>query len=518
MEFGIWSLLPAVVAIGLAIATRQVLLSLFLGILVGGTMVHGGNVVAGFTQTLGWMVDNVSDSWNATILVFTFAIGGLIGLWILSGGTRGFADLIARKVRSPRGSQLGTYLGGWVVFLDDYANCVAIGTTFRSLSDKFRVSKEKLSFIVDSTAAPIATIFLISSWIGYEIGLIGDSLPEAAIMTPYMYFLYSIPYKFYSVMLLVLVFIVVLWRRDYGPMLKAEHRARTTGKLIRDGGRPLGGGVEFDVVERVTYRSHNMWVSLVVLIGMTVLGMWWTGGGPEGASFFDAIAAADAATALLWAAMTALIVSLGMNLGQRLGGLTRNMDALVRGVTMMIFACTILVLAWSIKSAMDAVGAAPYLVGVLEGIISPIWLPIGIFVVAGIISFCTGTSWGTMGIMMPLAIPLAYAIGADMVIAISAVLTGAIFGDHCSPISDTTILASTFTGSDHIDHVNTQLPYALTAAILAAILYILAGAGVPVIAVLAIGVAALVVVVYILSKLWSRITGIPQPIPEVAVK
>jgi len=147
-----------------------------------------------------------------------------------------------------------------------------------------------------------------------------------------------------------------------------------------------------------------------------------------------------------------------------------------------------------------------------------VWLPIGIFVIAAIISFCTGTSWGTMGIMMPLAIPLAYAIGADMVIAISAVLTGAIFGDHCSPISDTTILASTFTGSDHIDHVNTQLPYALTAAILAAILYILAGAGVPVIAVLAIGVAALVVVVYILSKLWSRITGIPQPIPEVAVK
>lgn len=518
MEFGIWSLAPPVVAIVLCIVTRQVLLSLFLGILIGGTMAHGGNVFAGFTQTLGWMVDNVSDSWNATILVFTFAIGGVIGLWVLSGGTIGFADLIARRVRSPRGSQLGTYLGGWVVFLDDYANCVAVGTTFRSLSDKFRVSKEKLSFIVDSTAAPVATIFLISSWIGYEIGLIGDSLPEAAIMTPYMYFLYSIPYKFYSVMLLVLVFIIALWRRDYGPMLKAEHRARTTGKLIRDGGRPLGGGVEFDVVERVKYRAFNMWVPLVILIGMAVFCMWWTGGGPEAESFTAAISDADAATALLWAAMTALIVSLAMNLGQRLGGLTRNMDAVVRGVTMMIFACTILVLAWSIKSACDAVGTAPYLVVLLEGIISPIWLPIGIFVICAIISFCTGTSWGTMGIIMPLAIPLAWAIGADLVIAISAVLTGAIFGDHCSPISDTTILSSTFTGSDHIDHVNTQLPYALTAAILAAILYILAGAGVPVIAVLAIGVAALVVAVYILSKLWSRMTGISQPIPEVAVK
>lgn len=518
MEFGIWSLTPAVVAIGLAIATRQVLLSLFIGIWVGGAMIYGGNVAAGFTQTLAWMVDNVTDSWNATILVFTFTIGGLIGLWVLSGGTRGFADLIAKRVRSARGSQLGTYLGGWVVFLDDYANCVTVGTTFSALSDKFRVSKEKLSFIVDSTAAPVATLFLISSWIGFEIGLIGDSLPEAATMTPYMYFLSSIPYKFYSLMLLALVFIVILWRRDYGPMLAAEHRARTTGKLIRDGGQPLSGGVEFDVVERDTYRSHNMWVSLVVLIGMTVFGMWWTGGGPEGASFFDAIADADAATALLWAAMTAIVVSLGMNLGQRLGGITRNMDAVMRGVTMMVFAVTILVLAWSVKSSLDALGAAPYLVGVLEGIISPLWLPIGIFVLAALVSFFTGTSWGTMGIIMPLAIPLAFGIGADVVIVISAVLTGAIFGDHSSPISDTTILASTFTGADHIDHVRTQLPYALTAAILAAILYILVGVGIPVVVVLAIGAAVLVAVVYILSKLWSRMTGIPQPITEVGVE
>ena len=514
MEFGVWSLAPPVIAIVLCMVTRQVLLSLFLGVWVGASMVYGGNVALGFTQSLGWVVDNVSDSWNATILVFTFTIGGLIGLWILSGGTRGFADLIAKRVKGARGAQLASYVAGWFIFLDDYANSAAVGTTFRPLSDKYRVSKEKFSFIVDSTAAPICTIFLVSSWIGYEVGLIGDSLPEAAMMTPYMYFLYSIPYKFYSLMMLVLVFILVLWRRDYGPMLRAEHRARTTGKLIRDGAKPLSGGEEFDVMEKAKYRASNMWIPLVILIGMTVFSMWWTGGGGEGASFIDAIADADAATALLWATMTAVIATLGMNLSQRLGGLRRNMDAFVRGLGMMLFACTILVLAWSIKSACDAVGTAPYLVSVLEGIISPVWLPIGIFVIAAIISFCTGTSWGTMGIIMPLAIPLAWAIGADLVIAISAVLTGAIFGDHCSPISDTTILSSTFTGSDHIDHVNTQLPYALTAAILAAVLYIFAGLGLPVAAILAIGVVALVGIVYILSKLSSKRMGIPQPLPE----
>ena len=513
MEFGIWSLLPPVLAIVMCIVTRQVLLSLFLGIWVGGIMVFGGNIATGFTQSLTWIIESVTDSWNATILLFIFGIGGLIGLWALSGGSHAMANALGRRVRGSRGAQLASYVSGWLMFLDDYANAALVGTTYRSLSDKYRLSREKFSYIVDSTAAPVSAIFLVTSWVGYEVGLIGDSLGEWAIMTPYMYFLHSIPFRFYTLMALALVLIIVLWRRDYGPMLAAEHRARTTGKVLREGARPLGGGVELDIVERVKYRSHNMWVPLVILVGMTVFSLWWTGGGPEGASFADAIAGADAALSLFWAVMVTVIVTLVMNLGQRLGGLTRNMSAFVHGLTMMLFACTILVLAWSIKAACDAVGTAPYLVGVLEGI-SVVWLPVGIFVIAAIVSFCTGTSWGTMGIIMPLAIPLAYAVGADLVISISAVLTGAVFGDHCSPISDTTILSSTFAGSDHIDHVRTQLPYALTAAILAVLLYILAGVGVPVIALLAIGAGVLVGVVYILSKYWSRRTGIPQPIPE----
>jgi len=433
---------------------------------------------------------------------------------LLSGGTRGFADLLARRIKSPRGAQLASYISGWLVFLDDYANTALVGSTFRPLSDKWGVSREKFSYIIDSTAAPVAAIFLITSWVGYEVGLIGDVLPEGAVMTPYMYFLYSIPFRFYSLMTLVLVFILVLWRRDYGPMLRAEHRARTTGKVLRDGAQPLGGEVELEVVEVPKYRAVNMWIPLVILIGMAVFSMWWTGGGPEAASFPDAIADADAATALLWAVMATVVITLGMNLGQRLGGLTRNMGAFARGMGMMLFACSILILAWSIGSACGAVGTAPYLVGLLEGIISPLWIPVGIFSLCALISFATGTSWGTMAIMMPLAIPLAWAIGADLVISISAVLTGAIFGDHCSPISDTTILSSTFAGSDHIDHVRTQLPYAVTAVIVAFILYILAGVGLPVWVCLLIGVAALVGVVYILSKLWSMRTGIPQPYQE----
>lgn len=517
MEFGIWSLVPPVVAIVMCIVTRQVLLSLFLGTLIGGIMVFGGNIAAGFTQSLSWIIESVTDSWNATILLFIFGIGGLIGLWALSGGSHGMANALSRRVKGSRGAQLATYVSGWLMFLDDYANAALVGTTYRPLSDKYRVSREKFSYIIDSTAAPVSAILFVTSWVGYEVGLIGDSLGNWATMTPYMYFLQSIPFRFYTLMALVLMLIIILWRRDYGPMLTAEHRARTTGKLLREGARPLGGEVKIDVVEKIKHRSHNMWVPLIVLVGMTVFSMWWTGGGPEGASFGDAIGNADAALSLFWGVMVAVIVTLGMNLGQRLGGLTRNMDAFSSGLRMMLFACTILVLAWSIKAACDAVGTAPYLVGVLEGM-PVVWLPVGIFVVAGIVSFCTGTSWGTMGIIMPLAIPLAYAIGGDVVISISAVLTGAVFGDHCSPISDTTILSSTFAGSDHIDHVRTQLPYALTAAILAAILYVLAGVGVPVIALLAIGAGVLVGVVYILSKYWSKRTGIPQPLPEAGAE
>ncbi len=518
-NYGFLSLLPPLVAITLCFLTKRVLASLFIGVWVGASILLGWNPIGGVTKTLGYIVENAADSWNATILLFDFVIGGLIGLIYLSGGAQAFVKSVTKKVKTARDGQIAAWLFGLVIFFDDYSNTAVVGNAFRAVSDKLRMSREKFSYIVDSTAAPVASIALISTWIGYEVGLIGDAIEGASVaMTPYTIVLHSIPYRFYSIFAIILVLAIALSGRDYGPMLKAEYRARTTGKVFADGATPLSGGSELKVLKGVPQKTMNMVVPIVVLVGVSIFGMWWTGGGTSAESFTAAISDADAMTALLWGAMFAVIVAILMYKVQGIGTLADMMDAFIDGAKMMLLANLILLSAWSIGSVCGEMGTAPYVVDAVRGIISPLLLPMVIFLICNLISFATGTSWGTMAITMPIAVPLALSLGVPLPLGISAVLTGSVMGDHCSPISDTTIMSSMFSGSDHIDHVKTQIPYAFTASGVAVLAYLAAGAGMSVALVLPLGIVLVGILLYLFSAISAKSAGISLPLAESKIE
>ncbi len=518
-NYGFLSLLPPLVAIVLCFITRRVLASLFIGVWVGATILIGWNPIGGVTKTLAYIVENAADSWNATILLFDFVIGGLIGLIYLSGGAQAFVKSVTKKVKNARDGQLAAWVFGLVIFFDDYSNTAVVGNAFRAVSDKLRMSREKLSYIVDSTAAPVASIALISTWIGYEVGLIGDAIEGTSVaMAPYTIVLQSIPYRFYSIFAIILVLAIALSGRDYGPMLKAEYRARTTGKVFRDGATPLSGGSELKVLEGVPQKTMNMVVPIVVLVVVTIFGMWLTGGGTSADSFTTAIADSDAMTALLWGAAFAVIIAIIMYKIQGIGTLADMMDAFIDGAKMMLLANLILLSAWSIGSVCSEIGTAPYVVAAATKVVSPAFVPMVIFLICNLISFSTGTSWGTMAIAMPIAVPLALSLGVPLPLGISAVLTGSVMGDHCSPISDTTIMSSMFSGSDHIDHVKTQIPYALTASGVAVLAYIAAGTGMSVALVLPLGIVLVGILLYLFSAISAKSARISLPLTESKIE
>ncbi len=470
--YGWLSLLPALVAIGLCFLTKQVLPSLIIGVFVGATITQGWNPLVGFTHTLGILVENLTDSWNATIILFDFVIGGLIGLLFLGGGVYAFAEAMMKKLHNAKWGQVAAYILGAVIFFDDYANTATVGNSFRPVTDKLRISREKFSYIVDATAAPVATLALVSTWVGYEVGLIKDALKAAgSTLAPYTVFLESLPLKFYSIFALVLMAMIVFSGRDFGPMLIAERRARTTGKVFADGARPLSGGIVLRVKEGISYKISNMVVPMVSLIGITLFSIWYTGGGAE-VPFGKAIQNADAATSLLWGSMGAVLITIIYFALQRLANLGEMMDSFLEGAKMMVLANLILLSAWSMGDITKSMEAGPFVVNLVEG--APLFIiPVGMFLASCLVSFAMGTSWGTMAIGIPIAVPLGIALGIHPAIMTSTVLTGAIFGDHCSPISDTTVMSSMFSGSDHMDHVNTQIPYAILAGVTAAIGYLL---------------------------------------------
>ena len=518
-NYGFLSLLPPLVAIVLCFITRRVLASLFIGVWVGATILIGWNPIGGVTKTLAYIVENAADSWNATILLFDFVIGGLIGLIYLSGGAQAFVKSVTKKVKNARDGQLAAWVFGLVIFFDDYSNTAVVGNAFRAVSDKLRMSREKLSYIVDSTAAPVASIALISTWIGYEVGLIGDAIEGTSVaMAPYTIVLQSIPYRFYSIFAIILVLAIALSGRDYGPMLKAEYRARTTGKVFRDGATPLSGGSELKVLEGVPQKTMNMVVPIIVLVVITIFGMWLTGGGTSADSFTTAIADSDAMTALLWGAAFAVIIAIIMYKIQGIGTLADMMDAFIDGAKMMLLANLILLSAWSIGSVCSEIGTAPYVVAAATKVVSPAFVPMVIFLICNLISFSTGTSWGTMAIAMPIAVPLSLSLGVPLPLGISAVLTGSVMGDHCSPISDTTIMSSMFSGSDHIDHVKTQIPYALTASGVAVLAYIAAGTGMSVALVLPLGIVLVGILLYLFSAISAKSARISLPLTESKIE
>ncbi|HEU4464418.1 MAG TPA: Na+/H+ antiporter NhaC family protein [Gemmatimonadota bacterium] len=480
------ALLPPLIAILLALVFREVVISLLAGVWLGALFLYDWNPLTALWRTLDtYIVGAIVDPGHAMILVFSFLLGGMVGIISRNGGTYGVVDKITKHAVGPIRGQLAAYVMGLVIFFDDYSNTLIVGPTMRPLTDRLRISREKLAYIVDSTAAPVASIALISGWIGMEVGLIDDALQSMNMpYEPYVVFVQSIPYRFYPVLALIFVLMVILTDRDFGPMLKAELRARREGKVIRDGARPAS---DFDAeilnpIEGKPRRWYNAIVPIAVMTLVTVVGMYTTGrdavisSGDTDLGLSNIFGNGDSYLSLIWGSFSACAVALLMTLVQRILTLREAMEAWVAGLKAMLFAFVILVLAWALGQITIDVHTASYLIHLLTGNLDPRLLPVLVFILCALISFSTGTSWGTMAIMMPVVVPLAVALSGEagyaesdtytiLLGAVSSVLAGSVWGDHCSPISDTTILSSMASSCDHIDHVRTQMPYALLVGI-----------------------------------------------------
>jgi len=496
-NYGLLSLLPPVLAILLAFITKQVLLSLFLGIFVGALILYGGNPFIAFLRTLDeFMLGSIADSWNGAILMFTLTIGGMVGVVGKMGGTKAIAEALAKKAKTPVGAQLATWLLGVLVFFDDYANTLIVGPTMRPLTDKLKISREKLAYIVDSTAAPVVGMALVSTWVGYEIGLIKNAY-EAIGLNENIYgvFLKSIPYTFYNIFALFLVLLLAVKQKDFGPMYRAEKRARLTGKVIGDDAKPMASDEvsKMELKEGTKLKAANAIVPILTLIIISFLGLWYNGYNYAIADGLDikfytwegireSFGYADASVVLIWGAFVASIVAIVMSISQKILTVGEALDSWIEGAKSLLITCMILVLAWSLGSITEVIGTADFLVGVVSESVPGGILPIIVFLISCVVAFATGTSWGTMAIVVPLAVPLANSFvlsgGAEpslIIATLSSVLSGSIFGDHCSPISDTTIMSSMASASDHMDHVRTQAPYAIVGASTAIIGYLIVG-------------------------------------------
>ncbi len=464
------ALLPPLIAIVMALLTREVLLSLVVAVLIGSTIITG-NPITGFTELLNnYLVGSLTDSWNVSILIFCLLIGGLIGIVDKNGGTKGLADLLVKRAVTTKSALFSTWLLGVAIFFDDYANSLIVGNSMRGITDKLKVSREKLAYIVDSTAAPVSSMALISTWVGMELGLIQEGLEKLGLeMGAYDVFLQSIPYRFYSILALIFVLMIIFTGKDFGPMKKAELLAKS--KSYTD---------HAQADTRTDSHWYNAVIPIVSVIVITIIGLYQNGGGFEGASIREAFSAADASVVLLWASFCGIIIAWIMSLATRTLKITEIADAFVEGVKSMAVPSMILALAWTLGSINSELKTAELMVQLIGNNLPAFLIPAILFIVPAIVAFSTGTSWGTNAIVMPIAIELSYLTGgAELVVpAIGAVLTGAVMGDHLSPISDTTIMSSMASGCDHIAHVRTQIPYAATVAAIALIFgFIPAGLG-----------------------------------------
>jgi Na+/H+ antiporter NhaC len=538
---GLLSLGPPLLAIGLALWLRQVIPALFAGVWFGAFLAGGLNPFTSFLRTFDrYVVGQLADADHVKIIVFTLLLGGMVGLVTRAGGAHGIVAALRSLATSSRRGQLSTWAMGLLVFFDDYANTLIVGNTMRPLTDRLRISREKLAYIVDSTAAPVATFALVSTWIGFEVGLIGDALKELGLDTdPYGVFLRSIPHLFYPILALVFVALVAGTGRDFGPMAAAERRA-AEGRLLRRGAAPLAdwSARAVDPPEDIPRRAVNALLPIALVIAATFVGLWVTGrqalaatGAAEGTLPFWRVATdlravgtvfgqGSSFDALLWAAAGGCLLALLLGRAQGLFRLPEALQAWFEGVKAMLLAFVILTLAWCVGEVCRDLQTADYLVQLVSGVLAPRLLPLVIFLVASGVSFATGSSWSTMGILIPLAVPLAHHLGVEaglpagephvvLVGSVAAVLAGAIFGDHCSPISDTTVMSSMASACDHVDHVRTQLPYALAVAGVAMLVGIFpASMGIPAWLGLLVGVAVLW---GILRTLGRRNTALQPP-------
>ncbi|MGM0599680.1 MAG: Na+/H+ antiporter NhaC family protein [Candidatus Rifleibacteriota bacterium] len=607
------SVLPPLIAIILALITKEVISSLFVGIWFGAFLIYDFNPFIAFLRSLDrFLLEALADPGHASIVLFSCALGGMVGVINRTGGMQGIVNIISGLVRGPRSAQLATWLMGILIFFDDYANTLIVGNSMRPVTDSNRISREKLSYLVDSTAAPVAGVAVLSTWIGYEIGLIREAyialgIPETNF---YSVFLQTIPFRFYCILALFFGLMIALSRKDFGPMFTAEKRAGTEGKVLADDANPISSPEASapELPESMPKRWYNAAIPIAIVLFGTFIGLLGDGGmfaphydlksisdskdeafkkfevtgvspqtkiltcsgeeagyikiryNEETANMLSdndqqasvdaveslqngsviyaelsessmstsekvriAFGGADSTRVLIWVSIIGSIIAILLGKVQGLIAFDEGAKAWVDGVRMLVMAICIMLLAWTINGICTELHTARYIVEMVTDVI-PYWLlPSIIFILACFISFSTGTSWGTMAILLPISIPLSYHLNMQhyneviamtpdapemmvylksmILVSIGAVLEGSIFGDHCSPISDTTIMSSMASGSDHIDHVKTQAPYALLVGLIAILIcYIPAGLGFSPMFLLPVSMIILFAILYMFGK------------------
>ncbi|MDG5766811.1 Na+/H+ antiporter NhaC family protein [Balneolales bacterium ANBcel1] len=549
-----WSILPPFAAIAIALVFRQVLFALFAGVWMGAWLAGGatltGIATSFFATATEYIVPSVAVPGHVSILIFSLFIGGMVGIIGANGGTKGIVRAITRLVTNRRRAQVTTTMMGYIVFFDDYANTMVVGSTMRPLTDRLRISRAKLAYLVDSTAAPVAIIAIISTWIGAVIGYISEaaSAIDGFGHTSYFVFLNALPYNFYAFLAIIFVAIIALSGRDFGPMRRAELQAlrghdgsrvddvtdddddpdnspADVGHYNENGNTDVhrdqhqGGASKSDDSsssaqsgrDQRDRSSHwlNAALPIIGLVGVTLAGLWITG---EGTTIQDVIGSSDSYAALVWGSVFSLFLAIALTISQKLISTEKMIKGMFRGMHLMFEGLVILVLAWSLGMVTQDLDTAGFLVSLVQGVLDPYWIPVLIFLLAGFTSFATGSSWGTMGILTPLVLPLTWTLSGAAGLSspethllvyssVSAVLAGAVWGDHCSPISDTTILSSLACRCDHVSHVNTQLPYALTVGGISIVAIIASTIlGIPLWLIYPVSIVAMIAIVYRFGK------------------
>ncbi len=494
------SILPPLIAILFALLFREVYSALFAGLLVGTTIIHfyaGSNLFAAifqgvFTIADTYLLEAMFDRGHLSIIIFSMLIGAMVNLITRNGGMKGVVNILSRYATTARSGQFITWLMGMIIFFDDYANTLVVGNTMRPVTDRLKISREKLAYLVDSTAAPIASIAFVTTWIGAELSYIQDGINVIGLNeNAYMIFFNSLAYSFYPIFTLVFILIIIYRGVDFGPMLKAERKARKEESVIAGKINSLSSELnKLEIDENIKARWFNAVIPVLVIIFGTIAGLIYTGWDPTiwsdeqlafGRKISATIGNADSYKALLWSSLASVLMALLLTVSQRILSLRQSIDSLINGFKTMLTAVLILILAWSVALVTEHMHTASFISSsMLEMSLSPYLVPAITFILAALVSFSTGSSWGTMAILYPLMLPATWLITEDygmdyntsMLIfynVVSCVLAGSVLGDHCSPISDTTILSSLASSCNHIEHVRTQLPYALMVGVVSVI-------------------------------------------------
>ncbi|QNL21356.1 Na+/H+ antiporter NhaC family protein [Hyphobacterium sp. CCMP332] len=521
---GWFSIIPPLVAIALALIFKEVILSLFAGIFIGAIGVYGfslSGILKGFFAIIDkYFFVALGDSGNLSVIIFSVGIGGMVSVISKNGGMHGIVEKLSRFARSARSAQLVTWAMGIAIFFDDYANTLIVGNTMRPVTDRFKVSREKLSYIVDSTAAPIAALAFITTWIGAELGYISKASESLGIDEgPYSMFLNSLQYAYYPLLTLIFMFIILWQQKDYGPMYQAEKDARESKtEYDKDETNDNNDEEHFKPVDKSKARWYNGFIPVMMVIAVTIFGLMYTGLDIIRSSMLElelitksdgfikvwnsisfnnntdlstfrklgiVIGEADAYISLLWATFSGIATAVALSVSQKIMSITETMSSLIEGFKTMVPPMLILILAWSLTEVTHELQTAEFITSVFKGNINPIFMPAITFLLAAFIAFSTGSSWGTMAILYPLALPASWVLCQETGMGmeesmsifyhvIAVVLAGSVLGDHCSPISDTTILSSLASQCYHLDHVRTQMPYALTVGFISFLISFLA--------------------------------------------